>query len=897
MGAAMEETSYAVSVIIPVYNKADSLEGCVQSLDRQTADQTTFEVVLIDDGSSDDSFALCQTLSKERANYLVLSQQNAGVSSARNTGIKAAHGRYLMFLDADDGLSKEAISHLITFFDSVSNRVDMVTYPILYRDEVSGDEHFHERQKWLEEPGVYSLAQYPHLAQTTINVCVRREVARELLFDVDLEMGEDQLFITKVLARKGSIGYCPDATYVYVRSEGSSSSLRNYPVHAFPGMIRLFDEYLALADAQPEMLEYCISTILYNIAWRIKSGMLFPEFGDRSLREQNYAKLDAILSRIPLRCWLSNPYLTENLRVYFIKTYSQESLPVSFRYTDNATMLIFADGTTKKSRPPSVIFDWVLSTEDRIDLRGKVSGPSFLLEEKPTLRFKVNGSWVQAELSPSSHNFDGTRTLVTKAWSFELDLPPATKGPYSVKIELAFGDVVVPTITCKFGSRRCNGRFVNRRIRQFSDHRIQLDNNRIRVFPLKEFPKVLAPAVHLRRSLRNLRRGEKYDYGTTLSLRLSLPYELQRLNAKIIWLYADNPVVNTGGNALTQILHDLTKNDGVERYYLTAHPDDVVAAHPQLAAHVVEFKSHLHLLYFLRARVILGSFLERSTLFPVDMDTFQRIQDSIGSVRQTFIYLQHGILHAHIPWYFSYDRLFFDYEVVSTQFEIDNLTKNYHFPERALIPTGAPRLDEIGGGNRGRRIAFIPSWRSYLVSGPANERIPDEARFRASSFFKGVSEFLRLVSESGMLEKYDYTLEIKLHPNFSFYKKMFVEDFDRIELAAGTINPGDYSVAITDYSSYIYDFIYGGAKPLFFVPDLFEFESGVNHYSKIDIPRQFDALFVSEPEQAVAKLDDLLVELEREDPESQKEEDFYLYHDTNNCERLYTWLIEHGDAS
>lgn len=220
MGAAMEETSYAVSVIIPVYNKADSLEGCVQSLDRQTADQTTFEVVLIDDGSSDDSFALCQTLSKERANYLVLSQQNAGVSSARNTGIKAAHGRYLMFLDADDGLSKEAISHLITFFDSVSNRVDMVTYPILYRDEVSGDEHFHERQKWLEEPGVYSLAQYPHLAQTTINVCVRREVARELLFDVDLEMGEDQLFITKVLARKGSIGYCPDATYVYVRKIG-----------------------------------------------------------------------------------------------------------------------------------------------------------------------------------------------------------------------------------------------------------------------------------------------------------------------------------------------------------------------------------------------------------------------------------------------------------------------------------------------------------------------------------------------------------------------------------------------------------------------------------------------------------------------------------------------------
>ena len=89
-----------VSVVIPVYNVRLYLERCVQSVLRQT--YKDLEIILVDDGSKDDSGKLCDQLALSDQRIRVIHQENQGLSGARNTGIRQATGEYIIFLDSDD---------------------------------------------------------------------------------------------------------------------------------------------------------------------------------------------------------------------------------------------------------------------------------------------------------------------------------------------------------------------------------------------------------------------------------------------------------------------------------------------------------------------------------------------------------------------------------------------------------------------------------------------------------------------------------------------------------------------------------------------------------------------------------------------------------------------------
>ena len=88
------------SIVIPVYNTVRELERCVESITVQTF--ADYEVILVDDGSTDGSADLCDCLSRNDSRIKTIHKDNGGCSEARNTGIRAASGRYLMFVDSDD---------------------------------------------------------------------------------------------------------------------------------------------------------------------------------------------------------------------------------------------------------------------------------------------------------------------------------------------------------------------------------------------------------------------------------------------------------------------------------------------------------------------------------------------------------------------------------------------------------------------------------------------------------------------------------------------------------------------------------------------------------------------------------------------------------------------------
>ena len=91
---------YKVSVIIPIYNVAEYLEECLESMVRQTID--SLEVIMVDDGSTDISGVIAQEYAKNYDNFFYYLKENGGLGNARNYGIQFVHGDYIIFLDSDD---------------------------------------------------------------------------------------------------------------------------------------------------------------------------------------------------------------------------------------------------------------------------------------------------------------------------------------------------------------------------------------------------------------------------------------------------------------------------------------------------------------------------------------------------------------------------------------------------------------------------------------------------------------------------------------------------------------------------------------------------------------------------------------------------------------------------
>ena len=100
-----------VSIVIPIYNMGDSIESCVKSVLNQ--DYDNYEVILVDDGSKDNSLEVCNKIAATSALVKVIHTENRGSGPARNTGIENASGRYIYFPDADDYIEPNTISRLV----------------------------------------------------------------------------------------------------------------------------------------------------------------------------------------------------------------------------------------------------------------------------------------------------------------------------------------------------------------------------------------------------------------------------------------------------------------------------------------------------------------------------------------------------------------------------------------------------------------------------------------------------------------------------------------------------------------------------------------------------------------------------------------------------------------
>lgn len=199
-----------VSIIMPAYNMGDFIGPCINSVLNQN--YTNYEIIIINDGSSDNTETICSEFAKQNSNILLITQENQGVSVARNNGIATSHGDYVLFLDADDTLPPNAINDLVVAAQEYKS--DMTIGKMSPEEEMpigifNGEEFL---IKCLEDST---------LSHFCWRILFKHEFLKDVTFPKGIICGEDSLMVFQCATKKPVVATISECVYNYTVNPNS----------------------------------------------------------------------------------------------------------------------------------------------------------------------------------------------------------------------------------------------------------------------------------------------------------------------------------------------------------------------------------------------------------------------------------------------------------------------------------------------------------------------------------------------------------------------------------------------------------------------------------------------------------------------------------------------------
>lgn len=244
------ENKELISVIIPVYNVEKYLRQCIDSVLAQTYEK--FEMILVDDGSTDDSRTICEEYVAKDDRLRLVCQNNAGASAARNRGLKEATGEYVYFLDSDDWLEETAFEEFICA--EKKNNADVIFFDAYSIDEETDkitDKHYHHCFKYEADRGselLKKLVDNKEFHVTPWSMFFRHEFLKKekLTFEEGI-IYEDLIFAYKVFCLAEKADYLPKFLY-YRRYRENSVMTSKVKKKNFDSAVRVYEEVVAFSN-------------------------------------------------------------------------------------------------------------------------------------------------------------------------------------------------------------------------------------------------------------------------------------------------------------------------------------------------------------------------------------------------------------------------------------------------------------------------------------------------------------------------------------------------------------------------------------------------------------------------------------------------------------------------
>ena len=242
-----------ISVIVPVYNVEAYLERCVESILQQT--YAHFELILINDGSTDSSGQICDHLASQYENIKAHHIENAGVSNARNMGIQLATSSWVTFIDSDDFVTQDYLATLASAVEG--ENIGFVIAPLHHiKNGIVTDlpPHSGKTELWSTEETMKELLMTTRTSFFPVAKLFKRDLLADEKFNTHYHLAEDALFLTELLLKtRCSSVFIDKPVYYYDHREGSATTSVNQ--HVFD-TIEVYKQIIAQVSQAFPNLKY-----------------------------------------------------------------------------------------------------------------------------------------------------------------------------------------------------------------------------------------------------------------------------------------------------------------------------------------------------------------------------------------------------------------------------------------------------------------------------------------------------------------------------------------------------------------------------------------------------------------------------------------------------------------
>lgn len=887
----VREYPFDFSIVMAVYNVESFLRESVDSLIEQDFGFEHVQLIMVDDGSTDGSGAICDEYAElYPENVKVIHKENGGVASARNAGLPYVQGRYVNFLDSDDKFSKNTFRKVYKFFLQNDAFVDVVAVPRRFFEGRKGEHDLN--YKFKKGTRIIDLREdYTAIQNTSSTAFFNQDIAKSISYDVRLKYSEDTLYTCYALLRKMKLGVVTGCNhYTRKRLSGflSATQVMEHDKKFFLDTI----QYLTKT-----MIAYCLDVfgyipkfvqfiLMYELQWKIILQDVSSDVLLQEEIERYFDDLHNVLQYIDDDVILNQKKMNIEYKVMCLKRKYGREPNLFFRGND---LLIHYDNQKllywSQSR---CIIDFLYIEEDRLICEGCII--SVLQFENIKIFVRFDGNMIQCNTVKRNDDKRSLGQSIRSVYGFKFEISLSNKNKVALEILGCIKDNFVIMNNIVLGKYTLLTSKIPSSFLYSNGQKISLRKNKIIIEPIGK--KNLFKARY--KYCKELWKSKKIAARKSVFARL-LFHIMKNFKHKQIWLVCDRVnKADDNGQAMFEYLSLLSPKEF--DIYFIINKDSSDYSFIKTKGKVVSPLSWKYKILFLLSDKIISSQADDVILQPFGNYSYY-YQDLL--LKQKFIFLQHGITKDDVSdWLNRYNKNI-SMLVTATQPEYQSfLEYDYYYDDNVIKLTGFPRYDRLYH-NEKRQIVIMPTWRAYLVTGinPVTGIRNCKAGFADSQYCQMYNILLNNGRLLNAARECGYTVAFVNHPNMVSSSE-FMSFSDEVQII-----PSDYAyrdifaesdLLITDYSSVAFDFAYLRKPVLYYQADVDEFFSGLHTYEKGYFDYERDGF--GEVEYDVENLVDRIIEYmqnncQLKEKYRQRIDNTFPFNDQNNCERVYNAIL------
>ena len=887
---------FDITVIMPIFNMEEYLDDSIGSIISQKLGfEDHIQLLLINDGSTDSSEKIClQYKSKYPDNINYVYQDNAGVASAMNTGLKYAKGDFVNFFGADDIWSPDAFLAFLSFFKKDEAKdIDLASMKAIFFGSRTGDHPLNFKYK---ETKIVDLEKEPNYIQLISGTCLfRRRVFDELSALDGLQYEEDALLINQLLLKRLKYAVISDGTYYYRRRGSESLALAsvNNLVRYLESPYKCFKHLFELSrQLYGKVLPFIQYTVMYEMQWRFAEKL--PENLSEEQRIEYERILKELLSDISNSCIRKQRDIGITKKAFIFKLkygddiFSKCKVKNGFAYYGRKSIMRVDAQSFYK-----VFNTWI--ENDTLFVEGLTYASAFtndftlrIINEKKEVFYPELSDFPVYDLKAFNDDY------IYRTQRFVFKLPLYNRAKYTP--QMRFGTRPFFTVDLLFSIfGKLNSR-VDHSYWWKDGFILKYFNRKIHVY-LYSLKTLLVSEWRLEKDIKQLvaESDEKIDTDIIKLRRKAIRNRLRRSNKKI-WIVSDrySKAGDNGENFFKYAIKQPIADD-VDIYFLQ---DPTSSDYERLLQYgkILDPHSKKYLELFLNADLIISSHADAAVINP-----FKRLGYYLMDLFNfEYVYLQHGVMPGDLTHWLNKMNKNIRLLIASAKSEYEQLlTECYGYTEREVKLAGMTRHDALDASSKSKLVVFLPTWRQDLAG-----RITEDGRDREySPEFKNTyycKFYNDLINDQRLIEGFKrngYKGEFYVHPSFKRQTDDFVGN-DTISVGDGL---ADYesilnkaSLMVTDYSSVAFDFGYL-RKPIIYCQ--FDIEEWTKHhfYEKgyFDyFENGFGPVVVEKDDIVDAILNALDNDCALDDFYRKRADDFFSFNDKNNCKRVFDCVME-----